>query len=106
MGAPHPDTQTPRKEAREIFQEGSGSFVPTLVTPGEMSDRAFLKAKRPDLASPIAARSCRLPPPKVCGTAIPNFEQSCQSGLNIPDPVNLYLLGIANENDSHFDDAG
>jgi Flp pilus assembly protein TadD len=38
------------------------------------------------------------------GEAIPNFEQAVKLDP-VPDPVNYYLLGLANEKTSHFEDA-
>src|SRR5256885_6951690 len=40
----------------------------------------------------------------VCSSDLPELEQAVKIDPN-PDPVNYYLLGMANKMTSHFDDA-
>ena len=78
--------------------------MPTLVKPAELSDAEFLKAK--DQTSALAYSGLGLVAFRRSKFAegIPNFEQAVKLDP-FPDPVNYYLLGIANEKTSHFDDA-
>ncbi len=78
--------------------------LPTLVKPAELSDTDFLKAK--DQTSALAYSGLGLVAfrRQKFAEAIPNFEQAVKLDP-LPDPVNLYLLGISNEKTSHFDDA-
>ncbi|HWN75325.1 MAG TPA: tetratricopeptide repeat protein [Candidatus Udaeobacter sp.] len=93
-----------RLEKAEQYSKKALEVLPTLVKPAELSDADFLKAK--DQTSALAYSGLGLVAFRRSkyAEAIPNFEQAVKLDP-IPDPVNFYLLGIANEKTSHFEDA-
>jgi tetratricopeptide (TPR) repeat protein len=103
MNASTPEPQK-RLDKAEQYSKKALEVLPTLVKPEELSDAEFLKAKDQTSAMAysglglVAFRRSRF------AEAIPNFEQAVKLDP-VPDPVNFYLLGIANEKTSHFDDA-
>jgi len=103
MGASTPEPQK-RLDKAEQYSKKALEVLPTLVKPAELSDADFLKAK--DQTSALAYSGLGLVAfrRQKFAEAIPNFEQAVKLDP-LPDPVNLYLLGISNEKTSHFDDA-
>ena len=103
MGASTPEPQK-RLDKAEQYSKKALEVLPTLVKPAELSDTDFLKAK--DQTSALAYSGLGLVAfrRQKFAEAIPNFEQAVKLDP-LPDPVNLYLLGISNEKTSHFDDA-
>src|ERR1700688_1923857 len=103
MNATTPEPQK-RLDKAEQYSKRALEVLPTLVKPDELSDADFLKAK--DQTSALAYSGLGLVAfrRQRFAEAIPNFEQAVKLDL-VPDPVNFYLLGIANEKTSHFDDA-
>src|ERR1700730_11778831 len=99
-------TREPQKrlDKAEQYSKKALEVLPTLVKPDELSDADFLKAK--DQTSALAYSGLGLVAVRKSkfAEAIPNFEQAVKLDP-VPDPVNFYLLGIANEKTSHFDDA-
>jgi tetratricopeptide (TPR) repeat protein len=79
-------------------------IAPTLPKPENLTDEAFTKAKNQALAAAHSGLGLVLVKDGKYGDAIPELEQSVKLDTN-PDPVNYYLLGVANKNASHFDDA-
>ena len=103
MNASTPDPQK-RLEKAEQYSKKALEVLPTLVKPADLSDAEFLKAK--DQTSALAYSGLGLVAFRRSkyAEAIPNFEQAVKLDP-IPDPVNFYLLGIANEKTAHFEDA-
>jgi len=103
MNASTPDPQK-RLEKAEQYSKRALEVLPTLIKPAELSDSDFLKAK--DQTSALAYSGLGLVAFRRSkfAEAIPNFEQAVKLDP-VPDPVNFYLLGIANEKTSHFEDA-
>jgi tetratricopeptide (TPR) repeat protein len=103
MSASTPEPQK-RLDKAEQYSKKALEVLPTLVKPAELSDTDFLKAK--DQTSALAYSGLGLVAfrRQKFAEAIPNFEQAVKLDP-LPDPVNLYLLGISNEKTSHFDDA-
>ena len=101
-----PNTPDPQKrlDKAEDYCKKALDLLPTLPKPVDLTDDSFLKAK--DQTSALAYSGLGLVAIRrgKFAEAIPNFEQAVKLDPT-PDPVNLYLLGIANEKTSHFDDA-
>src|SRR5258708_39650689 len=102
MGASTPEPQK-RLDKAEQYSKKALEVLPTLVTPAELSDPDFLKAK--DQTSALAYTGLGLVAfrRQKLAQAIPNFQHAVKLDP-LPDPLNLYLLGISNEKTSHFDD--
>src|SRR5260370_1219749 len=88
----------------EQYSKQAIEIAPTLPRPEGMTEEAFASAKNQALA--MAQRGLRL---VFVGRgknaeAFPEFKQAVKIDPN-PDPVNYYLLGMANKATSHFDDA-
>jgi tetratricopeptide (TPR) repeat protein len=103
MSASTPEPQK-RLDKAEQYSKKALEVLPTLVKPAELSDTDFLKAK--DQTSALAYSGLGLVAfrRQKFAEAIPNLEQAVKLDP-LPDPVNLYLLGLSNEKTSHFDDA-
>ena len=103
MNAGTPDPEK-RLDKAEQYSKRALEVLPTLVKPTELSDADFLKAK--DQTSALAYSGLGLVAFRRSkfAEAIPNFEQAVKLDP-VPDPVNFYLLGLANEKTSHFEDA-
>jgi tetratricopeptide (TPR) repeat protein len=93
-----------RLDKAEAYCKKALELLPTLPKPADLSDENFMKAK--DQTSALAYGGLGLVAIRrqKYAEAIPNFEQAIKLDPN-PDAVNYYLLGVANEKTSHFDDA-
>ncbi|PYT52436.1 MAG: hypothetical protein DMG43_11740, partial [Acidobacteria bacterium] len=67
-----------------------------------LTDEAFDKAKNQTLASAHSGLGLVYVRRGKFAEAIPELEQSVKLDPS-PDPVNFYLLGMANQKASHFD---
>jgi tetratricopeptide (TPR) repeat protein len=103
MNAATPEPQK-RLDKAELYSKKALEVLPTLVKPDELSDADFLKAKDQTSALAYSGLGIVAFRRSKFAEAIPNFEQAVKLDPT-PDPVNFYLLGIANEKTSHFDDA-
>ena len=103
MNAATPEPQK-RLDKAEQYSKKALEVLPTLVKPDELSDADFLKAKDQTSALAYSGLGIVAFRRSKFAEAIPNFEQAVKLDP-MPDPVNFYLLGIANEKTSHFDDA-
>jgi tetratricopeptide (TPR) repeat protein len=103
MNASTPDPQK-RLEKAEQYSKKALEVLPTLMKPEDLSDADFLKAKDQTSAMAYSGLGIVAIRRQKFAEAIPNFEQAVKLDP-IPDPVNFYLLGIANEKTSHFEDA-
>jgi hypothetical protein len=102
------NTQEPQKRLAkaETYAKRAIELTPTLPKPEGMPDQTFVAAKNQTLTmahSGLGLVYLRL---GKYNDAIPELEQSVKIDPNpAPDPVNLYLLGMANVKASHFDEA-
>jgi tetratricopeptide (TPR) repeat protein len=103
MNSATPDPEKRLDKAEECSKKAL-ELLPTLPKPDALSEQDFLKAK--DQTSALAYSGLGLVAIRrqKYGEAIPNFEQAVKLDP-VPDPVNYYLLGLANEKTSHFEDA-
>src|SRR5271154_7532059 len=79
-------------------------FPPPKPKPYAVEEETFVTAKNQTMALAYSGLGIVDIRRGKFAEAIPNLEQSVKLDPN-PDPVNYYLLGIANEKASHFDDA-
>jgi len=79
-------------------------IAPTLPKPENLTDEAFTAGKNQALAAAHSGLGLILIKHGKYEDAIPELEQSVKLDTS-PDSVNYYLLGLANKNTSHFDDA-
>jgi tetratricopeptide (TPR) repeat protein len=88
----------------EQYSKKALELIPALQKPAGLTDEQFTAAK--NLTSAMAYSGLGLVAYRrgKYEDAIPNLEQSVKLDPT-PDPVNYYLLGVANEKGSHFDDA-
>ncbi len=93
-----------RLDKAEQYSKKALEVLPTLVKPAELSDADFLKAKDQTAALAYSGLGLVAVRRSKFAEAIPNFEKAVKLDP-FPDPVNFYLLGIANEKTSHFEDA-
>lgn len=103
MNTATPEPQK-RLEKAEQYSKKALEVLPTLVKPAELSDADFLKAKDQTAALAYSGLGLVAVRRSKYAEAIPNFEKAVKLDP-FPDPVNFYLLGIANEKTSHFEDA-
>ena len=88
----------------EKYSKQAIEITPTLPKPAEMTDEQFEKAKNQSLAMAHSGLGLVFVRRGKYAEAIPELEQAVKIDP-IPDPVNYYLLGLANKSASHFDDA-
>lgn len=88
----------------EHYSKQAIEITPTLPKPAELTDEQFEKAKNQTLAMAHGGLGLVLVQRGKYPEAISELEMSLKIDPS-PDPVNYYLLGLANKNASHFDDA-
>jgi tetratricopeptide (TPR) repeat protein len=88
----------------EQYSKRALELMPTLQKPVGLTDEQFATAKNQTSALAYSGLGLVAYRRGKYEDAIPSLEQSVKLDPN-PDPVNYYLLGIANEKGSHFDDA-
>jgi tetratricopeptide (TPR) repeat protein len=88
----------------EQYSKQAIEIAPTLTKPEGMTDEAFASAKNQALAMAHSGLGLVYVRRGKNAEAIPELEQAIKVDPN-PDPVNFYLLGMANKTTSHFDDA-
>lgn len=90
----------------ETYSKRAIEVTPTLPKPEGMADPNFVAAKNSTLAMAHSGLGLVYVRQGKFKEAIPELEQSVKIDPNpTPDPVNLYLLGLANQKASHYDDA-
>lgn len=90
----------------ELYSKRAIEVTPTLTKPAELSDEQFNAAKNNALEMAYSGLGLVYLQKGQYDQAIPTLEQSLKTDTHgEPDPVNLYLLGLANEKASHFDAA-
>ena len=99
-------TQDPAKELdkAERYSKRAIEVTPTLPKPETLTEESFTNAKNITLAMAHSGLGLVYVRRGKYSDAIPDLEQSVKLDPS-PDPVNYYLLGLANEKASHFDDA-
>ena len=103
MSSSTPNPQQ-RLDKAEQFSKKALELLPTLQKPADLSDENFMKAKDQTSAMAYSGLGLVAFRRKKFAEAIPNFEQAVKLDPT-PDPVNLYLLGVSNQQTSHYDDA-
>lgn len=91
-------------EKAESYSKKAIEVAPTLPKPPNLTDEAFAAAKNQTLAAAHSGLGLVYVKRGKNAEAIPELETSVKIDPN-PDPVNYYLLGMANKGASHFDDA-
>jgi tetratricopeptide (TPR) repeat protein len=90
----------------ELYSKRAIEVTPTLTKPAELTDEQFNNAKNNALEMAYSGLGLVYLQKGQYDQAIPTLEQSLKTDTHgEPDPVNLYLLGLANEKASHFDAA-
>ena len=101
---------TSQTEAAQLLEKGEKyskqaiEITPTLPKPPNMSDEAFASAKNQNLAMAHSGLGLVYIRRGKNAEAITELDAAVKVDPN-PDPVNYYLLGMANKSTSHFDDA-
>jgi tetratricopeptide (TPR) repeat protein len=103
MSASTPDPEK-RLAKAETYSKKALEIMPTYPKPENVSDEAFVAAKNQTMALAYSGLGIVAIRRGKFAEAIPNLEQSVKLDPN-PDPVNYYLLGLANVKAAHFDDA-
>jgi tetratricopeptide (TPR) repeat protein len=100
---PEPEKQLAKAED---YSKRAIQVTPTIPKPEGMPDQNFVAAKNSTLAMAHSGLGLVYFRRGKFNDAIPELEQSVKIDPNpTPDPVNLYLLGLANQKTSHYDDA-
>jgi tetratricopeptide (TPR) repeat protein len=101
-------TAEPEKQLAkaEDYSKRAIQVTPTIPKPEGMPDQNFVAAKNSTLAMAHSGLGLVYFRRGKFNDAIPELEQSVKIDPNpTPDPVNLYLLGLANQKASRYDDA-
>jgi tetratricopeptide (TPR) repeat protein len=102
-GTPEPEKLLAKAEN---YSKRAIEVTPTIPKPEGMPDQNFMAAKNSTLAMAHSGLGLVYFRRGKFNDAIPELEQSVKIDPNpTPDPVNLYLLGLANQKASHYDDA-
>jgi tetratricopeptide (TPR) repeat protein len=88
----------------EQYSKQAIEITPTLPKPENLTDEAFTSAKNQTLAMAHSGLGLVYVRRGKNAEAIPELEEAVKIDP-VPDPVNYYLLGMANKATSHFDDA-
>jgi len=90
----------------ELYAKRAIDITPTLTKPENLTEDAFSNAKNDTLAMAHSGLGLVYIRRGKFNEAIPELEQSVKSDSHPePDPVNYYLLGVADKQTSHFDAA-
>ena len=98
---PNPEQELDKAEK---YSKRAIELTPTIAKPPNLTDESFVIAKNQTLAMAHSGLGLVYVRRGKYQDAIPELEQSVKIDPQ-PDPVNYYLLGMANEKTSHFDDA-
>jgi tetratricopeptide (TPR) repeat protein len=90
----------------ELYSKRAIEITPTLTKPENLTDDAFNKAKNDTLVMAHGGLGLVFIRRGKFSEAIPELEQSVKDDTHPdPDPVNYYLLGVADKQTSHFEAA-
>jgi tetratricopeptide (TPR) repeat protein len=101
---------TPQADAAQLlakaekYSKQAIEITPTIPKPANMTDEAFAAAKNQNLAMAHSGLGLVYIRRGKNAEAITELDEAVKIDPN-PDPVNYYLLGMANKSTSHFDDA-
>jgi tetratricopeptide (TPR) repeat protein len=101
---------TPQAEAAQLltkaeqYSKQAIEITPTIPKPENMTDEAFAAAKNQNLAMAHSGLGLVYIRRGKNAEAITELDEAVKVDPN-PDPVNYYLLGMADKSTSHFDDA-
>ena len=100
-----PDAEKKLKKA-EDYSKRAIEITPTLSKPAGLSEEAFANAKNEALVMAHSGLGLAHIRRGEFADAIPELEQSIKADKpEMADPVNYYLLGIADDKTSHYDAA-
>lgn len=91
-------------EKAEKYSKQAIEITPTIQKPANLTDEAFASAKNQNLAMAHSGLGLVYIRRGKNAEAITELDEAVKVDPN-PDPVNYYLLGMANRSTSHFDDA-
>jgi tetratricopeptide (TPR) repeat protein len=91
-------------EKAEKYSKQAIEITPTIQKPANMTDEAFASAKNQNLAMAHSGLGLVYIRRGKNAEAVTELDEAVKVDPN-PDPVNYYLLGMANKTTSHFDDA-
>lgn len=103
-------SSTPPAEAAQLlakaeqYSKRAIEITPTLTKPANLTDEAFASAKNTTLAMAHGGLGLVYVRRGKNAEAITELDEAVKIDPN-PDPVNYYLLGMANKGTSHFDEA-
>ena len=90
----------------ELYSKRAIEITPTLPKPENLTDEAFNNAKNDTLVMAHSGLGLVYIRRGKFSEAIPELEQSVKGDTHPdPDPVNYYLLGVADKQTSHFEAA-
>jgi tetratricopeptide (TPR) repeat protein len=90
----------------ELYSKRAIEIVPTLTKPDGMTDETFSNAKNDTLVMAHGGLGLVFVRRGKFSEAIPELEQSVKADTHPePDPVNYYLLAVADKQTSHFEAA-
>ena len=90
----------------ELYSKRAIEITPTLTKPENLTDEAFTSAKNDTLVMAHSGLGLVYIRRGRFSEAVPELEQSVKADSHPdPDPVNYYLLGVANKQTSHFEAA-
>jgi len=102
-GTPEPAKQLAKAET---YAKRAIELTPTVPKPEGVSDQSFIVAKNETLTMAHSGLGLAYLREGKYNEAIPELEQSVKIDPNpTPEQANLYLLGVANQKASHFDEA-
>jgi tetratricopeptide (TPR) repeat protein len=90
----------------EQYSKRAIEITPTLPKPETLTDEAFINAKNDTLVMAHSGLGLVYIREGKYSEAIPELEQSVKADTHPePDPVNYYLLGVADKQTSHYEAA-
>ena len=90
----------------EQYSKRAIEITPTLTKPENLTDEAFSNAKNDTLVMAHSGLGLVYIRRGKFSEAVPELEQSVKADSHPePDPVNYYLLGVADKQTSHFEAA-
>jgi tetratricopeptide (TPR) repeat protein len=93
-----------RLDKAETLGKRAVEIIPTIPKPEGLTDEVFMSSKNQTLAMAHSGLGLVNWRRGKYADAIPELEQSVKLDT-IADPVNWFVLGVVNQNTSHFDDA-